>query len=99
MSRNQKEELLYSNQVLSSEYSSPVYTIKSFHSDEEHHIDIDGYLAIINRRGMYDLLIIGKFTVDGKEEYNQTNIIIRDDDEKWLNYLKYFPNIDHYTRF
>lgn len=94
---NQKEELLYSNQVLSREYSSPVFTIKSFHSDEEHHIDIDGYLAIINRRGIYDLLIIGKFTVDGKEEYNQTNIIISDDDEKWLNYLKSFPNIDRYT--
>lgn len=102
LSRNQKEEFVYSNQVLSSEYSSPVFTIKSFYSDEEHHIDIDGYLAIINRKGMYDLLIIGKFTVDGEEEYNQTNsqtnIIIRDDDEKWLNYLKSFPNIDQYTK-
>ena len=95
--RNQKEEFVYSNQVLSTVYTSPVFTIKSVYSDKDNHMDIDGYLTIIYHKDMYDLLLTGKFTINGKEEHNQTNIIVRKYDEKWINYLKSFPNIDRYT--
>lgn len=97
LSHNQKEEFLYSNQTLPASFPPPVYTIKSVCSDEDICMDIDGYLIITDYKDQYDLLIVGKFTVDGKEEYSKTNLIISKYDEKWINYLKSFPNIDRYV--